>query len=35
MADFCDVIPTIDDEGGVDEVSKFTFLDIDYYGSLL
>ncbi len=29
MAHFCDVIPTTDDEGGVDEVSKFTFLDID------
>jgi len=29
MANFCDVIPTTDDEGGVDEVSKFMFLDID------
>ncbi len=29
MANFCDVIPTTNDEGGVDEVSKFTFLDID------
>jgi len=32
MVDFCDVILTTDDEGGVDEVSKFTLLDIDYYG---
>jgi hypothetical protein len=27
MVDFCDVVLTTDDEGGVDEVSKFTFLD--------
>jgi len=25
---FCDVVPTTDDEDGVDVVSKFTFLDI-------
>ncbi len=29
MANFCDVIPTTDDEGGVDKVSKFTLLDIN------
>jgi len=29
MANFCDVILTTDDEGGVDKVSKFRFLDIN------